>query len=166
MRLTVGLLLMLTLAAPAGSILDGVCPACGYEFKDVFYGRGFYPHYLTLLYVSPELGEVLEVGFDYAVMLADHLGAPLPADFDEAKALVDAHYAEYEELTTGWTPPENLLDLLGEDGVLPAWVEVFPGLDYAFLPGEITLLDPYVGPHTCPVCGEETLEFHEVGSWD
>ncbi len=166
MRLTIGLLLILTLGALAGSILDGECPACGYEFEDVFYGRGFYPYYLTLLYVSPELGEVLEVGFDYAVMLADNLGAPLPADFEKAKEFVDAHYDEYEELTTGWTPPENLLDLLGGDGVLPPWVEVYPGLVYMNLPEEISLLDSYLGPHLCPKCGEMTLEFHEVGFWD
>lgn len=166
MRLTIGLLLLLTLGALAGSILDGECPACGYELEDVFYGRGFYPYYLTLLYSNPEMGEVLEVDFDYAVMLADDLGAPLPADFDEAKKFVDAHYDEYEKLMTGWTPPENLLDLLGEDGALPAWVEVYPGLIYTLLPEEIPLLDPYLGPHLCPKCGEQTLEFHEVGFWD
>jgi hypothetical protein len=167
MKPTVPIALLLATAALAGDILEGECSSCGYRVDEVFYGRGFYPYYLTLLYVSPELGAVFEVDFDYVRRLAEHLGVEPPSgDIFEGETLVEAHRDAYDELMTGWSPPVNLLDLLGGDGRLPGWVIVYYELDYDRLPGEITPLDPYAGPHTCPVCGEETLEFHAVGFWD
>jgi hypothetical protein len=164
MRATVGLLLLTTLAALAGALLEGDCPACGYKIEDIYYGGGFWPYYRTALYYSATATDVLVVGFDFVGMLARELGLPAP---DEAKPFMDEHYAEYEELSAAWTPPENLLDLAGPDGRLPDWVEVSPELDYTWLPDEITLIDdPYTGEHTCPRCGEPTLEFHRVGLWD
>ncbi|MCX7022041.1 MAG: hypothetical protein NTW26_07190 [bacterium] len=167
MRATVGLLLVLTFGALAGAVLEGDCPACGYKIEDIYYGSGFYPYYRTELYYSATADDVLVVGFDFVGMLADRLGVPAPTGFDESKAFMDDHYAEYEELSAAWTPPENLLDLAGPDGFLPAWVEVSPELDYGYLPDEIGLIDdPYTGTHTCPRCGEPTLEFERVGFWD
>ena len=57
--------------------------------------------------------------------------------------------------------------MLGEiclDGVLPAGVHIND--EPAGDPLNWKLVSLYDGPHPCPVCCGETLEFHRVGKWD
>jgi hypothetical protein len=163
-RATALFALIIATAAGAGDIIVGECSSCGYTVDEVFYGRGFYPYSLTLLYSSRELGEVVEVDFDFARRLADSLGVEPPENVLDNHQFVDEHRAEYDALFDGWSPPENLADLADADGRPPAWVIVYSELDR--LPGDLTLIDPYAGPLVCPRCGEPTLGFEMVGCWD
>jgi len=167
MRITVLLALVLATVAGAGDIITGECSSCGYAVGDVFYGRGFYPYSLALLYSSHELGEVLEVEFDFVRRLADHLGVEPPAGgmMDNDQFVLE-HQAEYDALFNGWSPPEHLADLAGSDGLPPAWVRVYGLPDTDPVPGDAALMYPDSGPQVCPHCGEETLEFEMVGCWD
>jgi hypothetical protein len=167
LRITALLVLVLFTVAGAGDIITGECSSCGYRVEEVFIDRGFYPYYLTLLYSSRELGEVLVVDFDFAQRLSDSLGdEPWSGDIFDNVEYVAEHQAEYDALFDGWYPPENLADLADSDGKLPAWVSAWPLTDSGGVPPDAVLIDPYSGPLACPHCGEPTLEFEAVGCWD
>ncbi len=82
---------------------------------------------------------------------------------EEIAAIIRNSFEEVVEISKGWSSPE-VLGEISLDGVLPAGAHLND--EPAGDPLNWELVSLYDGPHPCPVCCGETLEFQRIGNWD
>jgi len=107
--------------------------------------------------IGPETAE------EIAVTITNNHRETGSISVDEIASIIRNSYGEVVEIAMVWASPE-LLGEISLDGVLPAGAHLTD--ETAEDPLNWELVSLFDGPHQCPVCCGETLEFHRIGNWD
>jgi hypothetical protein len=105
----------------------------------------------------------METAEEIAVTITNNHRETGNISVDEIAAIIRNSYGEVVEIAMVWVSPE-LLGEISLEGVLPAGAHLNDETSEDPLNWELVSL--YDGPHQCPVCCGETLEFHRIGNWD
>ena len=108
-------------------------------------------------------GIELETAEEIAVTIINNHRETGSISVDEIASIIRNSYGEVVEIAMVWASPE-LLGEISSGGVLPAGAHLTD--ETAEDPLNWELVSLFDGPHQCPVCGGETLEFHRIGNWD
>jgi hypothetical protein len=103
------------------------------------------------------------VGFDFAGMLVNRLGADLSDEgYSDEEEFVRQHIDEYDAMLQDFSPPQEIT----ADLSLP-YIELSSLYTDRGRPPLLILYDNiWQGERTCPNCGQQTLTFEMAGKWD
>ncbi|MCK5115034.1 MAG: hypothetical protein KAR44_00420 [Candidatus Aegiribacteria sp.] len=105
----------------------------------------------------------METAQEIAVTITDKHRETGDMSVEEIAVIIRDSFEEVVEISSVWSSPQ-VLGEISLDGILPAGAHLNDELAENQL--NWVLVSLYDGPHQCPVCCGNTLEFQRVGNWD